>query len=179
MRRVGLLVVVAAVAAAALSCATAVAKTPIPAKQEGTGSEPTAGGGVIAGKSFRAGYAVALLDVSFDQVEVYLFPKRVACSDVPFATPPYVVVTVDSNGAPIKVGHPSLQNGSAYVQVDFHPVKSSKYYAIQPGASITFTRVDPARNGVWHGNLTVKRQHFEGHVFAYAGTFAAHWCGKD
>jgi hypothetical protein len=166
-------------AAAALLAVPAGAKTPIPAKQTGAGSEPTAGGGVIAGQSFRAGYAVALLDVSFDQVEVYLFPKRVACSDVLFANPPYVVVTVDSNGAPMIVGHPSLQNGRAYVQADFHPATGSKYYAIQPGVSITFTRIDPARNGVWHGSLTVKRQHFEGHLFAYAGTFAAHWCGKD
>jgi hypothetical protein len=179
VRKVGFLVVVAAAAAAALLCSAAVAKTPIPAKQEGTGSEPTTGGGMMVGESFRARYAVALLDISFDQVEVYLFPKRVACSDVLFANPPYVVVTVDSNGAPMLVGHPSLENGRAYVQVDFHPATGSKYYAIQPGASITFTRIDPARNGVWHGSLTVKRQRFEGHIFAYAGTFAAHWCGKD
>jgi len=177
MRRVGLLVLLA-VAAALLSSA-AVAKTPLPLKQEGTGSEPTAGGGVMVGESFRARYAVALLDVSFDQLMVYLFPKRVSCPDVLFADPPFVAVTVDTNGAPLIVGRPSLQNGHAFVQVDFHPTAGTKYFAIQPGVSVTFTRADPAHNGLWHGSLTVKRQHFEGHVFSYAGTFAARWCGKD
>ena len=89
------------------------------------------------------------------------------------------MVTVDTNGSPLIVGHPSLQNGQAFVQVDFHPATGSKYFAIQPGASITFTCVDPARNSAWHGSLTVERQHFEGHLFSYNGTFAAVWCGKD
>ena len=177
MRAIRLLILLA-VAAALLSPA-ANAKTPLPAKQEGKGNEPTAGGGVMPGKSFSAHYAVALLDTSFDQIEIYLFPKRVACSDVAFANPPYVVVNVDTHGSPLLVGRPSLQNGQAFVQVDFHPATSNKYFAIQPGASITFTRVDPARNGLWHGSVTVKRQRFEGHLFSYSGTFAAVWCGKD
>ena len=133
----------------------------------------------MPGKSFSAHYAVALLDITFDQLEIYLLPKRVACNEVLFASPPFVQVTVDTQGAPLIIGHPSLQNGHAFVQVDFHPAGLSKYFAIQPGASITFTRADPARNGQWHGSLTVKRQTFEGHVFSYSGTFAAVWCGKD
>lgn len=177
MTGVRLLAVVAA--AALLLASAAFAKTPLPTRPAGTGSEPTAGGGVMPGGSFKARYAVALLDVSFDQVEVYLFPKRVACSDVLFASAPYVQVTVDTHGSPLIVGRPSLQNGRAFVQVDFHPKGMNKYFAIQPGASITFTRVSPARNSTWHGRLTVKRQRFEGHVFSYRGTFAAHWCGKD
>jgi hypothetical protein len=164
---------------AALLSPGALAKTPIPAKPDGIGSEPTAGGGVMPGGSFTARYALAVLDVSFDQLEIYVFPKRVGCHDVLFADPPYVKVTVDTQGSPLIVGHPSLQNGRAFIQVDFHPASINKYFAIQPGASITFTRVDPARNGKWHGTLTVKRQRFEGHVFSYSGTFAAVWCGKD
>ncbi len=171
-------IIVLAVAAAVLAPA-AVGKTPLPTAQQGTGSEPTAGGGVMPGKSFSAHYAVAVLDTSFDQIEIYLFPKRVACSDVLFANPPYMQVTVDTHGAPLIVGHPSLQNGQAFVQVDFHPATGNKYFAIQPGASITFTSIDPAHNSRWHGTLTVKRQRFEGHVFSYSGTFAALWCGKD
>lgn len=165
--------------AAALLAPAAGAKTPIPTKAEGSGSEPTAGGGVMPGKPFTAHYAVALLDISFDQVEIYLFPKHVACSDVLFAKPPYVVVNVDTHGAPMLVGRPSLQNGVAFIQVDFHPATGNKYFAIQPGASVTFTRIDPAHNGMWHGSLTVKKQKFEGHTFSYSGTFAATWCGKD
>jgi hypothetical protein len=177
MPRVRLLVLLA-VATALLSPA-ANAKTPLPTKAQGSGNEPTAGGGVMPGKPFTAHYALAVLDISFDQIELFLFPKKVACSDVNFATPPYVQVTVETQGAPILVGKPSLQNGSAFIQVDFHPVKSSKYYAIQPGASITFTHVDPKHNSLWHGTLTVKKQKFEGHTFSYSGTFAALWCGKD
>lgn len=177
MPRVRLLVLLA-VAAALLSPA-ANAKTPLPTKAQGSGNEPTAGGGVMPGKPFTARYALAVLDISFDQIEIFLFPKKVACSDVNFATPPYVAVTVDTHGAPILVGKPSLQNGSAFVQVDFHPAKSSKYYAIQPGASITFTHIDPKLNSLWHGSLTVKKQQFERHTFSYSGTFAAVWCGKD
>jgi hypothetical protein len=169
---------VIAVATAVLA-APAAAKTPIPTKAAGSGNEPTAGGGVMPGKAFVARDAVALLDISFDQVEIYIFPKHVACSDVLYTQPPYVDVTVDTHGSPLLVGKPSLQNGVAYVQVDFHPATGSKYFAIQPGASITFTRVDPAKTGVWHGSLTVKRQRFDGHVFSYSGTFAARWCGKD
>ena len=167
------------VVATSIASPAALAKTPVPTAPEGNGSEPTAGGGVMPGKAFSARFAVALLDISFDQIEVYLFPKRVACSDVLFANPPFVQVTVDTNGAPILIGHPSLANGQAFVQVDFHPSTVNKYFAIQPGASITFTRVDPTHNGVWHGSLTVKAQQFEGHQFSYSGTFAAVWCGKD
>jgi hypothetical protein len=177
MRGISLLVLAAL--AAALLAPAANAKTPLPTKAQGTGNEPTAGGAVMPGKSFTAHNAVALLDISFDQIEIYLFAKPVACNDVPFAATPYVDVIVDTSGSPLLVGRPSLQNGKAFVQAEFHPAAGSKYYAIQPGASITFTRVSPARNSVWHGSLTVKRQRFEGHMFSYSGTFAAQWCGKN
>ena len=133
----------------------------------------------MPGKSFSAHYAVALLDITFDQLELYLFAKPLACSDVAFAVPPFVDVIVDTSGTPLLVGRPSLQNRRAFVQVDFHPATGNKYFAIQPGASITFTKVDSTRNGIWHGSLSVKRQTSEGHVFSYDGTFAAHWCGED
>ena len=170
---------VVALTAALLLPSPAVAKTPTPARAEGPGGEATGGAGVMAGRSFRPRYALAVLDVSFEQLEIYLFPKRIACRDVLFADPPYVKVIVDTNGSPLLVGRPSLQNGRAFVQVDFHPATGNKYFAIQPGASVTFTRIDPAPNGLWHGSLTVKRQRFQGHVFSYKGTFAARWCGKD
>jgi hypothetical protein len=32
--------------------------------------------------------------------------------------------------------------------------------------------------GAWHGTVTVKQQHFQGHVFSYSGSFSAAWCGK-
>jgi hypothetical protein len=173
------LVLVVAASVVAVAGRVALASTPIPAKAEGTGNEATTGGGVMLGQPFAAKYADAVLDISFDQLQIYIFPKKVACSDVLYIPAPYIEVTVDTARKPIVVGHPSVANGIAYVQVDFHPAKSEKYYAIQPGASITFTRVDPSKNGVWHGKLSVKRQRDEGGVFSYGGTFAAHWCGKD
>ena len=47
----------------------------------------------------------------------------------------------------------------------------------QPGVSIVFTRIDTARNGLWHGRISVPRQKYTGKVYALRGTFAAGWCG--
>jgi NADH:ubiquinone oxidoreductase subunit 3 (subunit A) len=176
MRRLLVLLAVAA----ALAAPAANAKTPLPTKAQGSGNESTAGGGVMPGKPFTAHYALVVLDVTFDQIELFLFPKKVACSDVNFATPPFVDVIVDSQGAPMLIGKPSLENGHAFVQVEFHPTTTgSKYFAIQLGATLTFTHVDPKHGSPWHGTLTVKKQTFERHTFSYDGTFAAVWCGKD
>ena len=176
----GMRVLVLLAVTAALAASAAHASTPVPTRPVGTGNEPTAGGGVMPGKPFVAHYALAVLDISFDQIEVFLFPKKVACNDVNFATPPFVDVIVDSQGAPMRIGSPSLQNGHAFVQAEFHPTTTgSKYFALQLGAVITFTHVDPKHNSLWHGTLTVKKQKFEGHTFSYDGTFAALWCGKD
>ena len=177
MNRTRVLVLAALVALAVAR--VAFAATPIPTKAQGSGSEATTGGGVMLGKPFAARYADLVLDISFNQLQLYLFPRPVACGDVLYTQPPYVVVNVDTAGKPVVVGRPSVSNGVAFVQVDFHPATGTKYYAIQPGASVTFTRVDPAKGGIWHGKLSVKRQQDEGHTFAYSGTFAAHWCGKD
>lgn len=177
MRRLLLLV---SLAAALLAPAAANAKTPLPTQAQGSGSEPTAGGGVMPGKTFTAHYALVVLDITFDQIELFLFPKQVACSDVNFATPPFVDVIVDSQGAPILIGKPSLENGHAFVQVEFHPTTTGgKYFAVQLGAALTFTHVDPKHGSLWHGTLTVKKQTSEHHTFSYDGTFAAVWCGKD
>jgi NADH:ubiquinone oxidoreductase subunit 3 (subunit A) len=82
--------------AAALVAPAANAKTQLPTKAQGSGNEPTAGGGVMPGKPFTAHYALVVLDVTFDQIELFLFAKKVACSDVNFATPPFVDVIVAS-----------------------------------------------------------------------------------
>lgn len=167
MRRALLLVALILVPAAA-------AKTPLPAKPQGSGSEPTAGGGIVSGKPFRAVWAAAEPD-SFGDVAFYLLAKKTACDQLFFATAPYIKVHIHTEGTPLPIGKPALANGRDYVQADFHP-PGPKYYAIQPGVQVVFTRVDTTKHGVWHGSLTVKKQTFEGHVFSYAGTFAAQWC---
>jgi hypothetical protein len=56
----------------------------------------------------------------------------------------------------------------------------SRSYAIQPGVSLVLTRIDTSKHqGVWHGTLSVKKQHSDGHLFAFQGTFGAHRCGRD
>ncbi len=167
MRRVLLLLALVLVPAAA-------AKTPLPAKPQGSGNEPTAGGGIVSGKPFRAAWAAASPD-SFGDVAVYLLAHKTTCDQLFFAKTPYLKVHVHTEGTALPIGKPALQNGRDYVQVDFHP-PGPKYYALQPGVQIVFTRVAPTKGGVWHGSLSVKKQTFEGHVFSYAGTFAAQWC---
>ena len=97
----------------ALLAQSAAATTPLPPKAEGSGSEPTAGAAVMPGTPFTAHYAIAQLDISFDQIEIFLFAKQVACNEVAFAPPPYLEVTLDTHGKPMIVGHPSLANGIA------------------------------------------------------------------
>ncbi|MGZ4355040.1 MAG: hypothetical protein ACXVZ4_16020, partial [Gaiellaceae bacterium] len=63
---------VAIAVAAAVLASGAGAKTPLPAKPQGSGNEPTAGGGVMPGAPFTARYALAVLDISFDQIEIFL-----------------------------------------------------------------------------------------------------------
>lgn len=150
--------------------------TPLPAKPSGNGTEPTAGGGTMAGKPFAPHAALAVFDISFKDIQIYLLTKPAQCSDLFFVNPPYIKVNVDTGGKPLAAGGTISGDGS--VQVDFHP-PGPKYYGIQPSASVTFTRIDPNANGVWHGHLVVKRQQFEGKTFAYDGTFAARWCGHD
>src|SRR5262249_38064827 len=53
------------------------AKTPLPSKPQGSGTEPTAGGGTIAGKPFRAVSAIAQYDVPGGDIYIYVFAKRV------------------------------------------------------------------------------------------------------
>lgn len=161
--------------AAALALPTALARTPLPPRPQGAGKEPTARGGIVGGKRFRARSALAQYDASGD-IYLYLFQKRVRCRLVTYADAPYIWVWVHTEGTPPVVGKPSLSNGRDFVQVNF--VLKGHYVAIQPGVRLVFTRVDPRRNGVWHGRLAVKRTRLKGRVYAYAGTFAARWCGR-
>jgi hypothetical protein len=57
-----LLLLVSLALAAALPAA-AHAKTPLPTKAQGSGNEPTAGGGVMPGKPFTARYALVVLGI--------------------------------------------------------------------------------------------------------------------
>jgi hypothetical protein len=171
-----LLVASASLTAAGILVAAAGAATPYPPKAAGSGSEATAGSGNGAGVSFSPRFALATYDGT--HYVFYLTQKPLACSNAVFAKPPYLTVTIVS-GSPLVVGSPTPNTGtSSFVQVDFF-VSRLHYYAVQPKVRLVLTRVDPRHAGVWHGRVTVPTTHFEGKAFAFTGTFAARWCGKD
>ena len=115
---------------AALS--TAAAKTPVPAKAAGSAPSRPRGGGVMPGEPFVARDADAVLDISFDQIEIYIFPKHVACSDVIYAQPPYVVVTSTRTARRCCVGKPVAAERRRVRPGRLPPGEGSKYFAIQP-----------------------------------------------
>lgn len=153
-------------------------KTPLPAKPQGSGGEPTAGGGTIGGKPFHAVSAIAQYDVPGGDIYLYIFSKPIssACQLVSYADAPYIWVWLHTQGTPPIIGSPWKSNGREFVQVNF--VLQGHYVAVQPGVHLVLTRIDPHPNGVWHGQLTVKAV-LNGKAYAYAGTFAARWCGKS
>ena len=161
-----------------LALPAAWAKTPLPIAPQGSGRDPTAGGGTIAGKPFRAVSAIAQYDVPGGDVYIYILGKRVSdpCRLVTYDDAPYVWIWLHTEGTRPVVGKPSRSNGRDVVQVNF--VLEGHYVAVQPGVRLVLTRVDPRRNGVWHGRLTVKTASLDGRTYAYAGTFAARWCRK-
>ena len=174
MTRVAILMLVVA----AVLAAGAAAKTPLPAKPQGAGAEPTAGGGVMSGAPIRPRYAVAEYDALGDDLYLYLSAKPIACSGtLGYEQAPFVWVIVHTEGTPPRVGKPSLSNGHDIVQVNF--TFKDHYVSATPGVTLVFTRIDPRRNGVWHGRLTVKKLSYQGHPYSYGGTFAARWCGKS
>lgn len=157
----------------------AAAKTPLPAKPQGAGREPTAGGGVIGGVPIRPRYAVVEYGVPGGDLYLSLSPKPVGCGLVSSNQAPYLWVIVHTDGAPPRVNKPSLSlsNGRDIVQVNF--TFKDHYVGVTPGVTLVFTRVDPSKKGVWHGRLAVKKVSYEGRAYSYAGTFAARWCGSS
>ncbi|HXY79740.1 MAG TPA: hypothetical protein VEH55_00075 [Gaiellaceae bacterium] len=168
-------VVMTAALVALLLAASIAAKTPYPPRAAGSGSEPTTGSGMGAGVSFRPRYALATYDGA--NYVLYLTQQLLACKDTLLAKPPYLTVTIVT-GSPLVTGRPTVNSGDqSFVQVDFF-VAPVHYYTVQPKVKLVLTRVDPTRNGVWHGRVTVPLTHFEGKTFSFDGTFAARWCGR-
>jgi hypothetical protein len=155
--------------------ASALARTPLPSKAQGSGAEPTAGGGIVAGAPFAARSAIARYDTASGDIYVYLFKRQAGCHLVSFSDAPYVWVWIHTEGTPLDVGRPMRTSGTTrFAQVNF--VLADHYVAVQPGVRLTFTRVDPAKGSLWHGRLVVARTTYKGKVFSYNGTFAARWC---
>ena len=170
--------IVLVVAVAGVVVASALAKTPLPSKAQGTGKEPTAGGGVVASVPFPARSAIAQYDTSSGDLYVYLFKKKAGCHLVSFSDAPYVWAWIHTEGTPLDVGRPMRTSGtSRFVQVNF--VLHDHYIAVQPGVRLTFTHIDPAKGSLWHGRLIVAKTTNKGKLYSYNGTFAARWCGPS
>jgi hypothetical protein len=167
-----------ALAAAALAGSALAAKTPYPPPTGGTGAEPTAGSGTGAGVAFHPRYAIATYEPIGGHYVLYLTNAPLTCARTYLAKPPYLTISIVS-AHPLVVGKPSLQRGeSDFVQVDFF-VSTTHYYAVQPKVSLVLTRVGAAKSGEWHGTVSVPETRFEGKSFAFDGSFAARWCGKE
>ena len=149
--------------------------TPLPPKPRGSGAEPTAGSGVMRGVPVRPRYAIVESESSGGDLYLYLSPKRLNCGTVSYDQAPYVWVIVHTSAAP-PVGKPTTTKGEDIVQVNF--TFKDHYVSVTPGVTLVFTRIDPTKNGVWHGRLTVKTLMQQGHAYSYVGTFAARWCGS-
>ena len=167
-----------ALAAAALAGPALAAKTPYPPPTGGTGAEPTAGSGTGAGVAFHPRYAIATYEPIGGHFVLYLTNAPLPCSQTYLAKPPYLTISIVT-AHPLVVGKPSLQRGeSDFVQVDFF-VSTTHYYAVQPKVRLVLTRVGAAKGAEWHGTVSVPETHFEGKSFAFDGSFAARWCGKE
>ena len=131
----------------------------------------------MAGTPFQARYAIAGSTSRSTRWRCPL-PEAGRLQQGHFATPPFVAVTVETQGAPILIGRPSLQNGHASVQAEFHPTTTgSKYFALQPGA---LDRVHPRRSSSEQPvarNPDGEAADLRGQPFSYTGTFAARGAG--
>ena len=156
----------------------AFAATPIPTKAQGAGSEATDG---------RRGDARQAVHGEVRRPRARHLVRPAAALPLPQAGrlqrrslyPAAVRRRQRRHGRQAGRRRPPVARQRRRVRGGLRLPSGTKYYAIQPGASVRFTRVDPAKSGIWHGKLSVKKQQDEGHTFVYDGTFAARWCGKD
>jgi hypothetical protein len=170
-------------AAAVLLGAAALALGPYPAQHEGAGKEPTAGGGVFAGSAYVARSALVRYEIGasccpskkIGDVNVYVFEQAgIACKGLDDARAKRnFSYTVESNGRKVPVG--KAPPASWFQQASFNAKGVTTGF--QPGASILFTRIDTAPNALWHGRIELRRVSYDGKTYAWAGTFAARWCG--
>jgi hypothetical protein len=156
---------------------------PYPAQHQGSGREPTAGSGVFAGTRFvprsaLTDYEVGLSccpDKTVGNVNVFLFERPgVTCRSLEAAkSKRFFSYTVETDGEGLPVAR--VVPSGLFQQASFNIVGLTTGF--QPGVSITFSRIDTAAGGVWHGRIKVPRQTYNHKTYAFTGTFAAHWCG--
>ena|SRR5581483_10100210 len=170
--RLAAFAVLAALSVAAVVAAAAAARTPLPARAQGTGTQPTSGGGSVAGAPFRVRSAYAFQD-GYGDINVFLMSKKSSCHAATEEDVPYVWVYLYTAGHPLPVGK-AVSAGSVLVNFT---TKTGRF-AVRKGVSLLLSRVDASSKGVWHGTLKVAKQRVSGSSVAYQGSFAARWCGQ-
>lgn len=166
-----------AAAVAALAFPAALPAASFPPQRQGSGKEATAGGGVFAGKPYRARSALVKWD-GF-ALNLYLLAGAETCATLFDASGKgdvvQVILTQDAKKLP--VGAP-LPNPT--VEFVSHGTGGSNSIGlVQRGVKLVLSRVDTSKAGVWHGSLSVAKTALNGKPFSYAGTFAARGCGSN
>jgi hypothetical protein len=177
MRRVGLSALVVLLAAAAP--APAGLQKAFPRLLIGLGSEPTSGGGVIAGSRYITRTAVIAWNLKWNTLTLYLLPRaNVTCGTLRrVTTSPGQLIQVYVTGAPHATTGPVAKPQVAFMTVHRDPKVPPHVAGLKNGAQLTFTRINSYPGGVWHGLFKVPRRVYgDGKLYGYNGTFAAKWC---
>src|SRR5271165_2024017 len=145
-----------------MATAAQAASTPYPPQAAGSGSETISGSGTGAGVAFHPRFAL----VGYEQISghymIYLTAQPLTCAHDYLAKAPYLTVNIITDGSPLQVGAPSVQDGkNNFVQVDFF-TSSTHYYSVQPHVRLVLSAITATPGSMWHGRLTVPKTVFEG-----------------
>jgi hypothetical protein len=115
----------------------------------------------------------------FGDLSLSLSPDARSCASLSAARrSPYVWVWIHSNGPAVEVGRPIAGTGKVRTVVNFVTHADKRPVNLRHGIQLVFTRIDTSAHGIWHGRLRVTERRVGPARFAFAGTFAARWCGQ-
>lgn len=158
--------------------ATATAALPLPPHPVGSGHEPLSAHAVVFGRQVRIRSGLVWYD-GFGDVSLLLSPRQTTCAAISARRKgSYVLAWMHSTGPVLQAGNAVRGVGPLRVVVSFSSRGGSKSASITKRVELRVTRIDTRARGVWHGALQVPATRAHGSRFAFAGTFAARWCGK-
>jgi hypothetical protein len=180
MRRVKVGLATLVVLLAVTASAYGAVRTSFPALRLGSGNEPTAGGGVVAGDRYVARSAVVVWNRKWSNLTLYLFWRHgVDCGNLKRALtrPGHLIQIFVTHKPDVTIGLRLTDAQVTFETTYKDPNVPMSIAGLKHGAQLTFTRVDSHPHGVWHGRFTVPhRAYGDGKVYGYNGTFAANWC---
>ena len=178
-RRVVPAVLIVILLAAAAPAAARIERA-FPRERLGSSLAVTAGGGVVAGHSYRARSALIVWSRKWNTLTLYLFRRRkVNCRRLLRAiqVPGHLIQVHVTNRPRVRVGRPMAHAEVAFVTVYRDPSKPEHVAGLRHGAKLTFQRVDSYPHGIWRGRFSLPtRVYGDGMIYGYRGTFAARFC---